>query len=204
MLRINLCLFFFFFSLAISHASEIMHHWSSRTNINTSIVRQDSRGELATLWRSPTSRASVYMCVTLSTPLSLIVIQSSCLPRHRNDNEVFCLTIDTHTHTLSQRSIILTIDRTSGFALKMCGHDRTNCNYSWSNGFSSFSDLHRSRRQKSINNPAMFPFRFFLLFFLGTARVPEFQRINEEWSSKKSETKRKRRSIKLMHTPIER
>ena len=71
--------FLSFFSDASADATEIMHHWSSRTNINTSIVRKDWRGKLATLWRS-TSRGSVYMCVTLSTPLSLIVIQSSCLP----------------------------------------------------------------------------------------------------------------------------
>lgn len=95
-----------FSSSSSSSSSEIMHHWSSRTNINTSIVHEDSRGKLAILWTS-TSRASVYMCVTLSTPLSLIVIQSSCLPfsiRHQNDNEVFCLIIYTQIYYLNNRS----------------------------------------------------------------------------------------------------
>ena len=90
----------------------------------------------------------------------------------------------------------------------MCCHDRTNCNYSWSNGFSSFSDLHRSRRQKSINNPTMFPFRFFLLLLLLLLRLlfDLSTGISEhQWrmTKGKGKTKRKRRLIKLLHTPIE-
>lgn len=131
-IKIQQCIFFMSLS---SSASEIMHHWSSRTNINTSIVHKDSRGKLAILWMS-TSRASVYMCVTLSTPLSLIVIQSSCLPflfvittTMRCSVWLFYIYIQLH------RYIILTIDRTSQFTLKICCYDSINCNYNSSNGF---------------------------------------------------------------------